>query len=221
MSVRSRLPPAGQRAAAPGQISLVIGEIVALTMTTVAIVSGGCGTGKSETLRAMHGAFEGTLADVAVLETDHFYTMIDPGWSIPWPEAQRYFDLARNAVAYTAVGYANAGIEWIAIGSNGLCEEDTVREFACSFDRSRNVRVHHFTLDPGTAVVQQRMAERIAEHGFAVDEKKSPEWVEGQLEWFRKRYGAWTHVIDNSELTPHQTALAMFEAARAGAGRLI
>jgi hypothetical protein len=189
-------------------------------MTTVAILSGGCGTGKSETLRAIHGALEGVVDEIAVLETDHFYTMIDPNWSTPWPEAERYFELALNAVACTALEYANAGIDWIVIGSNGLCDEDTVRRFVRRFDHLHRPSVHHFTLDPGTAVVQRRMAERIAENAFAVDEKKTPEWLEGQLDWFRERYGDWTCVVDNSELTPHQTALAILQAAKAGAGRL-
>jgi hypothetical protein len=74
------------------------------------------------------------------------------------------------------------------------------------------------TLDPGTRVVQERVAARFAEHRYAVDEKKTPEWLESQMLWFRERYGAWTCVIDNASLTPAETCVAIFEAVVKGEG---
>ncbi len=187
-------------------------------MTDVVVISGGCGTGKTETLRAMHDALDGLVTDVAVLETDLYYTMMDPSWSVPWPEAGRYFDLALDNICRTTIGFIEAEFDLVAIGSNGLCDQEIVLSFARRLDPDRRAQFHHITLDPGVSVVQERIARRKADRAHAVDDEKTPEWLESQLMWFRQRYGPWTYVLDNSDLTPRQTAQAVFRAVRDGAG---
>ena len=188
-------------------------------MNRIVVVSGACGVGKSETLRCMRSALADRVADVAVLETDHFYMIIDPLWALPHTEAEKYFELSGWLLQETARRLVGAGFDWIAIGSNGLNEERHVREFVRPF-LADGAAVYHVTLDPGVEALQERMAHRVDTHGYAVDEKKTPEWLGSQLSWFRERYGPWTSVIDNSSLTPSETAVSIYEAVERGEGRL-
>jgi hypothetical protein len=188
-------------------------------MNRIVIVSGACGVGKSEVLRSMRRELGDRVADVAVLETDHFYMIIDPHWDIPYDEGKRYHDLSGFLLQQAARHLARKGFDWVAIGSNGLNEESHVREFAEPFSRDGCV-VHHVTLDPGPETLVKRMAHRIQRHDYTVDAIKTPEWLTSQLEWFRDRYGPWTFVIDNSSLTPSETVLAIYDAVENGKGRL-
>jgi len=180
----------------------------------VVIISGGSGSGKTETLKKMRRALAGRAGEVATLETDTFYTMIDPEWSIDWPEAENYFRTALDMVARTALGLMDSGFEWLAIGSNGLYERETVHSFIAPFRDDARARIHHVTLDPGVETVQARIAKRNASE----DAIKTPDWLASQVKWFRERYGNWTHVIDNSKLTPEETAVAIHEAVCRGHG---
>ena len=189
------------------------------SLNRVVIVSGACGAGKSEVLLSMRRALAGRVADVAVLETDHFYMIIDPQWEVPPDQAQSYYELSGHLLRETAQHLIRAGFDWVAIGSNGLYEESHVRDFARPF-LSAGVAVHHMSLDPGPETIEERIANRISTHDYAVDEKKTPEWLRSQLMWFRERYGPWTHVIDNSSLTPSETALAIYDAVESGKGLL-
>lgn len=188
-------------------------------MNRIVIVSGACGVGKSETLRSMRSALAGRVADAAVLETDHFYMIIDPQWDVPYAEAQRYHELSGFLLRETAQRLVRAGFDWVAIGSNGLYEESHVRDFAHPF-LNEGIAVHHVTLDPGVETLQERMAHRARTHSYAVDEMKTPEWLHSQLMWFRERYGPWTSVIDNASLTPLETAVAIYDVVESGKGRL-
>ncbi len=188
-------------------------------MNRIVIVSGACGVGKSETLRSMRGALKGLVSDVAVLETDHFYMIIDPLWAVPYEQAGRYHELSGFLLQETARRLAQKGFDWVAIASNGLYEESHVREFADPF-LTDGIAVHHVTLDPGEKTLQKRMADRQSKFGLAVDDIKTPEWLRSQLLWFRDRYGPWTSVIDNSSLTPTETAKAIYEEVCSGKGRI-
>jgi hypothetical protein len=183
------------------------------------VISGACGVGKSETLQAMRAALNGRVGDVAVLETDHFYMMVDPHWEMPPDKLQRYFDVTGHLLRQTALGFIRNGFDLVAIGSNGMNEELHVREFVEPFVND-GVAAHHVTLDPGTETVLQRVARRIETRGLVVDEEKDPDWLAGQLSWFRERYGPWTYVLDNSSLSPAETAVAIFDAVESGEGRL-
>lgn len=188
-------------------------------MKRVVVISGACGVGKSETLKSMREALAGRVADVAVLETDQFYMIIDPHWSVPWPQAQRYFEISGWLLRESAQRLIRIGFDWVAIGSNGLNEESHVREFVGPF-LADGAAVHHVTLDPGPEELQHRMARRVETQGHAVDDKKTPEWLDSQLAWFRERYGTWTWVLDNASLTPIETATAIYEAVESDHGRL-
>lgn len=155
------------------------------------------------------------VGEVATLETDTFYMMIDPTWSIPWPEAKKYFEVALRNLVSTATNLVEAGFEWVAVGSNGLNEKEPVRAFVDLFRDGVSTDIHHITLDPGVEAVQKRIKNR----ADPLDESKTNEWLESQLLWFRERYGDWTHVIDNQRMTPEETALAIQEAVEQDAGK--
>ena len=188
-------------------------------MKRVVIVSGACGVGKSESLRSMREVLEDRVGEVAVLESDHFYMMIDPHWLLPSDRAERYFEVAGWLLRETARGFLRAGFDWVAIASNGLWDEAHVREFVAPLV-SDGARVHHVTLDPGLDAVCERLGCREAMKGSAVDSKKTQASSAVELLRLRERYGAWTHVLDNSTLTPAETALAIFDVVEAGAGIL-
>ncbi len=154
------------------------------------------------------------LDDVATLESDYFYTMIDPGWKVPWPDAQRYWDVGMRMLHRTVTGFVERETDLIAVASNGLQHAFLARAFARAVPDG--VPVHHVTLDPGLDVVKERIAQRAA----AEDEHKVPEWSEGQVAWFRERYGRWTYVIDNASMTPDETVLAIRDAVVCGRGLL-
>jgi uridine kinase len=52
-------------------------------MKTVVLISGAIGVGKSATLKSMRRTLIDVVGDIAVLETDQFYMMIDPQWTCP------------------------------------------------------------------------------------------------------------------------------------------
>jgi chloramphenicol 3-O-phosphotransferase len=176
----------------------------------IVVVSGACGAGKSATLRAMVDV----LDDVATLETDRFYMMFDPEWKLDFPEAQPYWDRGMALLRRTVVGFVERDTDLIAVASNGIQHSFLARAFARSMPGG--VPVHHVTLDPGLDVVKERIAQRAAPE----EEQKVPDWVEGQLTWFRQRYGRWTHVIDNARLTPEETAAAVHDAVAGGCALL-
>ena len=181
----------------------------------VVVVGGACGVGKSEALRVMRPVLQGRVADVAVLETDRFYMIIDPDWAIPEEEAGRYYEVSGWLLQGTAQRLVGAGFDWVAIGSADMYEESRLRDLVQPFIDD-GVAVHHVTLDPGVETV----CERIARRAHPLDADKTPEWIATYLSWYRGHYADWTWVIDNSALTPDETALAIFDAVGAGRGRL-
>lgn len=117
----------------------------------------------------------------------------------------------------TAQGFLRAGFDWVAIGSNGLWDETQVREFVEPFVAD-GLCVHHITLDPGLDELVRRTATRQAGRNLASDARNTPESIELQLARCRENYGPWTHVIDNSALTPAETVVAIHDAVENGAG---
>lgn len=181
----------------------------------VVIVSGVCGAGKSEALRSMRQALSARVGEIAVLESDHFYTMIDPDWNASLPDAQWYYKVSGWLLRTTAQGFLHVGFNWVGIGSNGMWSKTHVREFVAPFTED-GVSVHHVTLDPGLDEAVRRAARRQVGRTVTSDARITPESIESELARFREHYGPWTHVIDNSALTPTETAVAIYEAVEAG-----
>jgi len=167
------------------------------------MISGATGVGKSETLRSMRPTLIDVVGEIAILETDQFYMMIDPEWTCPPDRIERYYAVAGQLLRETALGFLRSGFAWVAIASNGHWKEQRARDFVRPFHRE-NTYVHHFTLDPGKDVLRQRSRSA----GPAVD----------MLLQVRHELGPWTHVIDNGQLTPKATVQAIHAAIEQGHG---
>jgi len=186
-------------------------------MKRVVIVSGALGVGKSAALKSMRQALAKNVREVAVLESDDFYMMIDPHWTLPASRVDWYFEVSGWLLRDTALGFLRAGFDWVAIASNGHWREAHARRFARPFVQE-GADAHHITLDPGDDVTRRRIQarERAGIEGptLGIDEGLR------MLSEVRSCYGPWTCVIDNGAQTPIQTALAIYEAVAAGCGRL-
>src|SRR4051794_28463558 len=108
----------------------------------VVVVSGACGAGKSTALRALMRLRD----DVAVLEPDHFYIMIDPEWKVPWPDAEKYWDIGMSMLHRTIAGFVERDVELIGVPTNAVQQSFLARKFARSLPDG--VPLHHVTLDP-------------------------------------------------------------------------
>lgn len=149
------------------------------------------------------------VGEIAVLETDTIYMMIDPTWS-------EYND--RNAAvtglvtARTAAEFIRQGFNWIVVGSNGLQDRDDVDAFLTEVPAS--VEVFHLFLDPAPSAVEQRIAAR----AHPIDAHKTPEWIAENVAWMRSYHRPESGRIDNSDLDIDQTVEAIYAAVTAGRG---
>lgn len=181
----------------------------------VVVISGALGVGKSEALRAMRETLIDVVGEIAVLESDQFYMMIDPHWTCPPDRVDRYFAVSGWLLQQTALGFLRSGFDWVAIASNGHWRQRSAQEFVRPF-LLENARVHH-TLDPGEDVLRQRIAYRSAAAGLIADERQAAEAV-AMLRQVRQALGSWTHVLDNGQLTPEATVRAIRDAVERGDG---
>jgi hypothetical protein len=175
------------------------------------MISGATGVGKSETLRSMRRALSDVVGEIAILETDQFYMMIDPEWTCPPDRIDRYYAVSGQLLRETALGFLRSGFAWVAIASNGHWKEQRARDFVRPF-HLENTYVHHITLDPGKDVLRQRIARR-----SGLDQQEAAAAVDMLLQ-VRHEVGPWTHVIDNSHLTPKATVQAIHAAIDQGRG---
>jgi hypothetical protein len=185
-------------------------------MKTVVVISGAIGVGKSETLRSMRETLIDVVGEIAVLESDQFYMMIDPHWTCPPDRVDRYYAVSGWLLRETALGFLRSGFAWVAIASNGHWKQQSAREFVRPF-LLENACVHHITLDPGEEVLRLRIAQRSKAAGLAGDEQQAAEAVDMLLQ-VRQAIGSWTHVVDNSELTPEATVRTIHDAINRGHG---
>jgi hypothetical protein len=185
-------------------------------MKRVVVISGAIGVGKSETLRSMRETLIDVVGEIAVLESDQFYMMIDPHWTCPPDRIERYYEVSGRLLQQTALGFLRSGFPWVAIASNGHWKQRSARELLRPFP-PENASVHHITLDPGEDILRQRIAQRSRAAGLPVDEQKTAEAVD-MLRKVRQALGTWTHVVDNSRLTPEATVRAIHDAVDHGHG---
>jgi hypothetical protein len=176
-------------------------------------VIGACGVGKTSALARMRPVLGPRVGEVAVIETDTVYMMIDPAWEIE--DKAAYLAYTGVLTARIVSEFVHAGYDWIAVGSNGLQDRASVDAFVELLPSG--VSVHHLMLDPEIPVVQGRIARRA--HPF--DRAKSPEWIARNVEWMRGHLGDWNARLDNSDLTVDETVEAIYAAVRRGEGKLL
>lgn len=185
-------------------------------MKRVVVISGAIGVGKSATLTSMRETLIDVVGEIAVLESDQFYMMIDPHWTCPPDRVDRYYAVSGWLLQQTVLGFLRSGFDWVAIASNGHWQQRSAREFVQPF-LLENAHVHHITLDPGEEILRQRIAQRSKAAGPAVDAQRVDEAVD-MLVRVRQALGTWTHVLDNSRLTPEATVRAIYDAVDRGHG---
>jgi hypothetical protein len=149
------------------------------------------------------------VGEIAVLETDTIYMMIDPMWS-------EYSDdraaIAALVTARTAAEFFTHGFQWVVVGSNGLQDRQQVDAFVAEIPAE--VVVFHLFLDPSTSAVQERIAAR----AHPIDAHKTPAWIAENVAWMRGCHRPESARIDNSNLDIDQTADAIYAAVTAGKG---
>lgn len=149
------------------------------------------------------------VGEIAVLETDTIYMMIDPTWA-------EYTDdraaLAAQVTARTAAEFFAHGFQWVVIGSNGLQDRPRVDAFVAEIPA--DVEVFYLFLDPSTSAVQERIAAR----AHPIDAHKTPAWIAENVAWMRGFHRPESARIDNSDLNIDQTAEAIYAAVTAGKG---
>jgi hypothetical protein len=185
-------------------------------MKRVVVISGAIGVGKSETMRSMRKTLIDVVGEIAVLESDQFYMMIDPHWTCPPDRIERYYEVSGWLLQQTALGFLRSGFDWVAIASNGHWKQRRAQELVRPF-HLENASVHHVTLDPGEEILRQRIAQRSKATGRAVDEPRAAEAADMLLK-VRRALGTWTHVVDNGQLTPEATVRAIHDAIDNGHG---
>jgi energy-coupling factor transporter ATP-binding protein EcfA2 len=180
-------------------------------MAKVVMVVGPCGAGKSSALGRMRHVLGSRVGEVAVLETDTTYMMIDPTWSC---YTSRYAAIARRIAARITSEFVREGFDWVAIGSNGLQDPSSINDFVAEL--ASGIEVHHVFLDPSVSAVQARIAAR----AHPLDDHKTPGWLEENVNWMRSYHDTWSALIDNSDLDVDETVDAIYATVQAGAGRI-
>jgi hypothetical protein len=181
-------------------------------MPRVVMLIGPCGAGKSSALRRMRPVLGSVVGEVAVLETDTTYMMIDPSWSA---YNSRYDAVAKRIAAQTAAGFVREGFDWVAVGSNGLQDRESVEAFVAHLPAG--AEVFRVFLDPSVSAVQARIAAR----ADPLDIHKTQEWLERNVKWMRIFHDSWSALVDNSHLGVDQTVNAIYAAVEAGRGQFL
>src|ERR1051326_3679182 len=167
------------------------------------LLRGACGAGKTSAMRLIRRHLRPVLGEIAVIDVDHVYMMVDPDYSIPFPEAETYWSLARRQCALLAKAYLSSGFGAAVIGGNSLYQKDRLNEILeILLEVSA---VYHLTLDPDPEVIKRRIPGRSSPE----DETKTPEWIETHVRYMRDYYEPWTARIDNSLLSPDETVQAI------------
>jgi hypothetical protein len=159
----------------------------------------------------MRAVLRDRIGEVAVLETDTIYMMIDPCWS---EYDDRNAAIAGLVTARTAALFLRQDFSWVVIGSNGLQDREHVDSFLAEIPAG--VEVFHIFLDPSPSAVEQRIAAR----AHPIDAHKTPEWIAENVAWMRGYHGPESARIDNSHLDVDETVEAIYAAVIAGHGRI-
>ena len=187
--------------------------VVAISNTPVVaktiLLSGACGSGKTTILRLGYRELFPHFGRTATLDTDWFFMLVDPHWELPYEE--RDGALMFRQCAILAGSFFDAGFETVLIGGNALHTRDG--EFDDLIDALRSWGdVFHFTLDPTLDEIIRRVQARGGD--------KTDEWLTTHVAWMREKYASWTSVIDNSAVSPRETASLIAHRAALGEGLL-
>lgn len=180
-------------------------------MPRVVMVIGPCGAGKSTALNRMRTVLSSRVGEIAVVETDTTYMMIDPTWKL---YNSHYAAVTGRVTARIATEFIREGIDWVTIGSNGLQDQGSIDTFTALLPTG--IDVHHVFLSPSVAATQERIAGRDDPFG----DHKTPEWVAANVSWMRSYHNPRSAVIDNSDLDVDETVNAIYAAVEAGEGRM-
>lgn len=180
-------------------------------MQKLVFIIGPCGAGKSSALQRMRAVLHDRISEIAVLETDTIYMMIDPTWA-EYNDARG--TLARLLTARTAAEFIRHGFDWVVVGSNGLQDGEQVDRFLAEIPSG--VAVFHLFLDPTPSAVEERIAAR----AHPIDAHKTPEWIAQNVAWMRGYHRPGSARIDNTDLDIDQTVEAIYAAVTAGRGRI-
>ena len=173
------------------------------------LVSGACGAGKSTLLRLGYRALFARFGRTAALDTDWFFTFVDPHWELPYEE--RDGALMFRQCGLLSNSFLEAAFDTVLIAGNALHTRGGMFDELVETLRSRG-DVFHFTLDPSLEEIMRRVAERGGD--------KTPEWLTTHVRWMRDRYEDWTCLIDSTAMTPEQTVDTIAAELAAGRGLL-
>ncbi|MEU7279898.1 NUDIX domain-containing protein [Streptomyces sp. NPDC045431] len=83
---------------------------------------------------------------------------------------------------------------------------------------SRRIAVHHVVLTQDETILRRRIAERREFDGDPDGNERVRQWAYAHIEPYRSALGGWlgsdAYAVDNSSLTPYETAAAIAEAVR-------
>ena len=173
------------------------------------LVSGACGSGKTELRRVAVACPHPSLGPTAGIEVDDVYMMADPTFDRPWPEAADYWSLARRQCAHLSRSFFEAGFETVLVVGNSLHVREDLAPFL-----DLGVEVSHVTLASSLAALTERMARR-------GDRDKTPEWLRAHMDYMQPFYDeGWSALIDNSAMTVEATVDAVAGVVVAGRAAL-
>jgi hypothetical protein len=181
-----------------------------LVSEAVAILLGGPpGSGKSAVKRLAPRFFRPRLGEIAAIEMDEIYTLIDPDWT---GANSRWGEITSANCVLLARSFLGHGFRAVLISSNGFYHKELVNRFLTALLPIS--RVHHFTLDVQVDVAVRRVRER------GDLDRHEPDWVPSWIEMVRSHRANWTHVIDTTELSPEGVLEAIYERIVSGEGAI-
>ncbi|WP_018570966.1 NUDIX hydrolase [Streptomyces sp. PsTaAH-124] len=86
---------------------------------------------------------------------------------------------------------------------------------------ARRIGVRHLLLAPAETILRERIAHRDVPSGLPDGDLRTHQWADDHIEPYRAALASWltadAHLVDNSALTPYETAVRVAEAVGTGA----
>ncbi|MDP9314846.1 MAG: ATP-binding protein [Chloroflexota bacterium] len=159
----------------------------------VILIGGSPGSGKTTIRRLAPDYFRPQYGETAALETDEFYSFVDPYWSSLTNDRWLF---AYDTCLTTATWLLQHHITTIFIFGNILYQKDTVNRALKVL--SPYSAVFHITLDAAHSILVDRLRQRgdLNVH--------PPERLASWQADIQQNYALWTTMIDTSDKTPQQ-----------------